>query len=172
MPGRQTLTHRVHQKSTSQTRANPEHTHTPKHCAVSATHWKPDYGPDICWVWRSFACSRHSREYPLDRLTLWEKRGGLELHAAVPFTENAISLSSGFWVGFHKPLALTLLRKSLDATASAAILWRYWSFFSVYGGRVGNLDSEVGVGKPRSWIQLFGEESRKMLFIRAHLARL
>jgi hypothetical protein len=48
MPGRQTLTHRAHQKSTSQTRANPEHTHTPKHCAVSATHWKPDYGPDIC----------------------------------------------------------------------------------------------------------------------------
>jgi hypothetical protein len=34
MPGRQTLTHRVHQKDTSQTRANPEHTHTPKHCVV------------------------------------------------------------------------------------------------------------------------------------------
>ena len=44
------------------------------------------------------------------------------LSAAVPFTENAISLSSGFWVGFHKSLALALACKSLDATASAAIL--------------------------------------------------
>jgi hypothetical protein len=54
------------------------------------------------------------------------------LSAAVPFTENAISLSSGFWVGFHKPLALLFFGKSLNATASAAILWRYWSFFPVH----------------------------------------
>ena len=40
----------------------------------AATHWKPGLRTGHMVVWRSFACSRHSREYPLDRITLWEKR--------------------------------------------------------------------------------------------------
>lgn len=48
MPGSTTLTHRVHQEPTSQTRANPDHRpHTEALCCVAVTHWKPDYGPDI-----------------------------------------------------------------------------------------------------------------------------
>jgi hypothetical protein len=70
-----------------------------------------------------------------------------------------------FGLVFISRLHCSFFGKSLNATASAAILWRYWSFFSVYEGEVGNLDLEVGIGKPRSWIQLFGEESRTCCYL-------
>lgn len=52
-------------------------------------------------VWRSFACSRHSREYPLDRFTLWEKRGGLESVFCWLVTSVMILHETLFLIAFH-----------------------------------------------------------------------
>lgn len=77
MPGSTTLRQRVHHEPTSQTKANPDHRpHTEALCCVSNSLetglWTGHVGygahsPD----------SKHSREYPLDRLTLWGKRGDI-----------------------------------------------------------------------------------------------
>jgi hypothetical protein len=69
----------VHPEDISQKRENPDH-HPPTEalCLCAATFIGNRIMDRTYGVWRSLACSRHSREYPLDRITLWEKRGGLE----------------------------------------------------------------------------------------------
>ncbi|KAI4734065.1 hypothetical protein E4T50_15403 [Aureobasidium sp. EXF-12298] len=92
-------------------------------------------------VWRSLACSRHSREYPLDRITLWEKRGGLG---------KAISLSSGYGVGFHKSLALQKVFFLPMQPPLRLFFGDLWEAFLVFEGKVGTWIQRSGVGKPRS----------------------
>lgn len=74
-----TFTHAYTQKTSLRKERTQIITHPPKHCVcVAATIIGNRIMDRTYGVWRSFACSRHSREYPLDRFTLWEKRGGLE----------------------------------------------------------------------------------------------